>query len=134
MHHQELRAHCLSHPAAEETVPFGPGVLVYKVMGKMFALLPDEVAPGENATISLKVAPHLGELLRESFAGVAPGYHLNKQHWITVTMGGDVPDDETRALIAQSYELVVKGLTRAQRAELQRATAADAKPRTAPTP
>lgn len=119
MLHAELSAVCMAMPAAEETIPFGPGTLVYKVMGKMFALLPDDLRPGDPLAISLKVEPHYGDILRETYAAVAPGYHLHKRHWITLTVNEDVPDDEVRTLIADSYSLVVKGLTRAQRAELE---------------
>ncbi len=118
MTHDELRAACLAQPAAEETIPFGPGALVYKVMGKMFALLPDDLRPGDPLTISLKVEPHYGEILRETYAAVLPGYHLNKRHWISATANQDVPDDELLHLIENSYLLVVKGLTRARRDEL----------------
>lgn len=118
----ELRACCLAQPAAAESLPFGPGALVYKVMNKMFALLPEEVAPGANANVVFKAEPYLGQMLRENYAAVTPAWHFNKQHWNAVAMDGTVPDDEVRAWIAHSYALVVRGLTRAQRAALAAAT------------
>ncbi len=114
----ELRACCLALPAVEESLPFGPGALVYKVMNKMFALLPEEVAAGESAQVTFKAEPHLGQMLRESWPAVTPAWHFNKLHWNTVIMDGSVPDAEVRAWIANSYALVVSKLTRAQRAAL----------------
>lgn len=108
-------AYCKGLKGAVEDYPFGPEPLVMKVGGKMFALL------GVNdgiANISLKCEPHMAELLRMQHEAVKPGYHLNKKHWNTVTLDGSIPDDEVREMIDHSYELVVRGLTRAQRAEL----------------
>ena len=65
-----------------------------------------------------EVHPEFARLLRERYASVIPGYYLNKQHWNTIDLGGDVPEAELRDLIAQSYELVVASLTKRQRAEL----------------
>jgi predicted DNA-binding protein (MmcQ/YjbR family) len=90
-------------------------VLVYKVMGKMFALTAAERARG----ISLKCDPHLAEVLREQYAAVTPGYHLNKRHWISVALDGDVPEAEIPRLIGHSYDLVRGSLTRKQKAALE---------------
>lgn len=112
----ELARHCLTYAGAREDYPFGPEPLVVKVGGKMFALI------GENdgiANISLKCDPHMAELLRMEHEAVKPGYHLNKKHWNTVTADGTVPDTELQWMIGHSYELVVKGLTKAQRLELE---------------
>jgi predicted DNA-binding protein (MmcQ/YjbR family) len=114
MDRSDLRAHCLSKTAAVEEFPFGQEVSVFKVMGKMFALVPVD----GPVTISLKCDPTLAMLLRDTFTAVTPGYHLNKWHWNTVTVDGSVPDDQVRAMIDHSYELVVKGLTKAQRQAL----------------
>lgn len=118
----EVRAYCLSLPAAEESLPFGPGALVYKVMGKMFALLPEEVKAGEHANVIFKAEPHLGQMLRETFPAVQPAWHFNQLHWNSVEMDGTVPNDAVRAWIDNSYTLVVRGLTRAQRAALAEET------------
>ena len=102
---------CLSLPAAEETVPFGPDVLVYKVGGKMFALTqPDEFPSAMN----LKCDPARAVSLREDHEAVTPGYHMNKQHWNTVRLDG-VPGDLLRELIRHSYDLVVASLPKAKR-------------------
>ncbi len=111
----ELRACCLALPAAEESLPFGPGALVYKVMNKMFALLPEEVKAGETAHVVFKAEPHIGRMLRDTYPAVTEAWHFNKVHWNSVAMDGSVPDEEVREWIAHSYALVVRGLTRAQR-------------------
>lgn len=115
MNRNELRAYCLSKPAATEDFPFGDDPAVMKVMGKMFALL-----PLNGTAISLKCDPTWAVILRQTYPAVKPGYHLNKKHWNGVEMDGSVPDDEIRDMIDHSYDLVVKGLTRAQRKELSR--------------
>lgn len=116
----DVRALVMAQPGAWEDMPFGPEALVYKVGPRMFALVAWQETP---LTISLKCHPQHALALRDHYRGVQPGYHLNKQHWITVEVDSDVPDDEVRALIEGSYELVKKGLTRAQRAELAAQTA-----------
>ncbi|MHA7965161.1 MmcQ/YjbR family DNA-binding protein [Paenibacillus sp. CAU 1782] len=103
-------------PGAVEDYPFGPEPLVMKVGGKMFALI------GENheiPNISLKCEPLMAELLRQAHSAVKPGYHLNKKHWNTVTADGSVPEEELRDMIKNSYELVVRGLTKVIRESLQ---------------
>ena len=87
---------------------------VYKVMGKMFALLSSDELP----RISLKCDPTLAEILRERYPAVQPGYYLNKQHWNTVTIDGSIPDEEILDMIDDSYDLVVKKLSRKAREEL----------------
>ncbi len=115
VHLDTFRDLCLSHPFVTESLPFGPTALVSKVGGKMFALLSlDEV----EATANLKCEPEEAVELRERYAGVAPGYHMNKRHWNTVTLASDVPDAEIRAMVAASYALVVAGLPRAAREAL----------------
>lgn len=111
----QLRRACLARPEAIEDTPFGPGALVFKVRDKMFALIGSDEDP---LTISLKCEPELAAVLRETLEAVAPGYHLNKRHWITVTVGG-VADDELVGWIEDSYDLVVDGLPRSVRTELR---------------
>ncbi len=97
----------LAKPGAQETLPFGPDTLVYKVGGKMFALCsPDDIP----ATINLKCDPERSLVLQDEHAAIIPGYHMNKRHWITVTLDGTVPDTLVRELIDHSYQLVVAGL------------------------
>ncbi len=118
MNVEEVRALLLAQRGADESLPFGPGTLVYKVMGKMFALLPEQLAPGEMAHVSTKVEPHLGRLLRDTYPAIQPAWHLNKTHWISTRLDGSVPDEQVAEIIEHSYARVVQGLTRAQRAQL----------------
>lgn len=110
-----LRQYLLAKPGATEELPFGPDALVFKVLGKMFALVAWQASP---LSISLKCDPNLALLLRGTYAAVTPGYHLNKKHWNSVVLDGEVPDDEVEEMIDASYALVVQGLTKAQRAQL----------------
>lgn len=111
-----IRDYCASRTGASAGYPFGPGALVFKVMGKVFALLAKE----SPARLSLKCDPELADMLRQRYEAVGPGYHLNKRHWNTVTLDGRVPDGEITWMIDHSYDLVVAGLTRAERQQLSR--------------
>jgi len=111
-----LRAYLLGRPSAVEDRPFGPQPLVAKVGGKLFALLAEDDAP---PTISLKCEPAHAQFLRDSFPAVQPGYHLNKEHWNTVTLDGSIAEEGIRAMIDESYRLVVGGLSKAARRRLQ---------------
>ena len=107
MHLDNAIAHCLSLPDVVEDTPFGPEVLVFKVGGKLFALTdPGEVPPALN----LKCEPERALALRDQYAAIQPGYHMNKRHWNTVTLDGTLPAKLVLELIDHSYELVVKGL------------------------
>jgi predicted DNA-binding protein (MmcQ/YjbR family) len=104
-----FRDHCLAKRSVTEGTPFGPDVVVFKVSGKMFALLaPDDVPP----TATLKCDPDLALQLRDRYEQVRPGYHMNKKHWNTVELGTGVPDAEIRSMIDHSYDLVVQSLPR----------------------
>lgn len=108
-------AHCLSLPAVEETTPFGPDVIVYKVAGKMFALaIPDEVPPRVN----LKCDPERALELRDRYEDILPGYHMNKRHWNTLNLGGRLTNALVRELIEHSYQLVVASLPKKVREQL----------------
>ena len=110
-------AHCLSLPAVEETTPFGPEALVYKVAGKMFALaMPDE----HPHRVNLKCDPERALELRDRYEDIVPGYHMNKRHWNTINLGGRVPTALVRELIEHSYQLVVASLPKKAREELNR--------------
>lgn len=109
-------AHILSKPGAEETTPFGPDALVYKVCGKMFALTEPDEFP---AYLNLKCDPERALELRDRFAAIAPGYHMNKRHWNTVLLDGSLPGTLVRELIDHSYDLVVAGLPKALRESLR---------------
>jgi predicted DNA-binding protein (MmcQ/YjbR family) len=105
-------AACAAKPGSAEDYPFGDEVAVFKVAARMFALVPLGTAP---ASVSLKCDPGLAVSLRDRYAAITPGYHLNKRHWNTVLLDGSVPDEELAELIDHSYDLVVAALTRAQR-------------------
>ena len=100
-------SHFLSKPGAEETMPFGPDTLVYKVGGKMFALSSPDDFP---ATLNLKCDPERSLALQDQYAAIIPGYHMNKRHWITLTLDGSVPAPLVRELIDHSYALVAAAL------------------------
>ena len=91
-----------------------PLVLIFKVMGKMFAIL--SVRGAEN--VILKCDPHLAETLREQYAGVGHRSHLDRRFWISVDLDADVAAEEIERLAAHSYDLVCANLTRKQKAEL----------------
>lgn len=112
---QNLEKMLLDLKGATVSYPFGPEVLVYKTMGKMFAL----IAEGETTPrINLKCVPADAEMLVSEYKSIIPGYHMNKKHWITVSLMGDVPEDMLVDLINDSYDLVVSKLTKADRALL----------------
>jgi len=105
-----------SKPGARRDMPFGADALVFKVLDKMFALVAWQADP---LRISLKADPVDAVILRKQYESVNPGYHLNKKHWVTVTLDGNVPDDELRSIMDESYTLVVRGMTHATRAQLR---------------
>ena len=116
MTRQELRDYCKAKRGVSEEFPFGIENAVYKVMTKMFALVP--IMPDDNHMITVKCDPTWAMLLRQTHAAVQPAYHFNKVHWNQIMMDGSVPLDEIQEIIDHSYNLVVKGLTRAQKQQL----------------
>jgi predicted DNA-binding protein (MmcQ/YjbR family) len=108
-------AACGAKPGSAEDYPFGDGAAVFKVAGRMFALVSLGAPPG---SVSLKCDPRLAEDLRARYAAITAGYHLNKRHWNTVELDDSVPDEELLDLIDHSYDLVVASLTKAQRNSL----------------
>lgn len=105
-------ARFLAKPGAEETAPFGPDVLVYKVGGKMFALtVPDEFP----ARINLKCDPERSIVLRDEHDAIIPGYHMNKRHWNTLVLDGSLSSKLVGELIDHSYDLVVAALPKSRR-------------------
>lgn len=104
MNHKEIEEYILSMPNAQLDYPFGKDVAVYKVNDKMFALIAEKTDP---LKLSLKCDPQLAKLLREKYETVMEGYHLNKKHWNTMLLTGQVPLDEVHDLIRHSYELVI---------------------------
>ncbi|MGD8190486.1 MmcQ/YjbR family DNA-binding protein [Brevibacillus ginsengisoli] len=106
----------LSKKGAQETYPFGDDVLVIKVSSKMFALFGVKENVG---TVSLKCEPEVAELLRMQYPAVTPGYHLNKRHWNTILLDGSIPKEEVLSMIDDSYRLVYKSLTKAEKETLE---------------
>ena len=110
MTHKEVEQYLLSFPNTFLDYPFGEGVAVYKIgtpeqpsEGKMFALITEGKTP---VNISLKCDPQLAVLLREKYETVMPGYHLNKKHWNTIVLTGQLPWEEIQGFIRLSYDLV----------------------------
>jgi predicted DNA-binding protein (MmcQ/YjbR family) len=103
MDHKTVEAYILTMPNTRLDYPFGEGVAVYKVGDKMFALITEGKDPLQ---VSLKGDPQLNEVLREKYESVLPGYHLNKKHWNTVILTGQLPWEEVQGLILLSYNLV----------------------------
>lgn len=103
MEHKMVEEYVLGMPNAVLDYPFGEGVAVYKVNDKMFALIQEGKDP---VRISLKCDPLLAKVLREKFETVLEGYHLNKKHWNTVILSGQLPWEEIQGLIVHSYNLV----------------------------
>ena len=112
----DVRELCLSLPQSEETTPFDETTLVYKVAGKMF-LLADMT---DGRAVNVKCDPDHAIALRERYAEVTPGWHMNKRHWNTVDMAGNLPEPLIREWILDSYRLVVNSLPRAKRETLLR--------------
>jgi predicted DNA-binding protein (MmcQ/YjbR family) len=110
-----FRDYCLAKPGVTEGLPFGEGALVFKVGSKMFALAMMDAIPLQ---VNLKCDPEWSAELRERYEAVAPGYHMNKKHWNTVTINGSIPAPDVREMIDHSYDLVVKTLPRAEREAL----------------
>jgi predicted DNA-binding protein (MmcQ/YjbR family) len=109
----EVAEACRALRGASEGFPFGETAAVFKVAGKMFAIV-----ESGHGRVSLKCDPGYAVVLREQYAAVTAGYHLDKRHWNSVMLDASVPNNVLREWIVDSYELVVAGLTRAARATL----------------
>ena len=120
MNIEEMREVCLSVKGATESFPFGDDVLVYKVMGKMFAYISLEPFE-EGFGLCLKCNPEKAIELRERYTSVIPGYHSNKRHWNTIFLEGDMPDKEIAAWVSHSAEEVIKKLPKKQQEEYNNA-------------
>ena len=113
----DARIHMLAMPQVSEETPFGPDVLVYKVLGKMFATLGFE---DEVGRMNLKCDPDRALELRDEYEAIIPGYHMNKKHWNTLILDGSLPPKLAGELIDHSYDLVVKGMPKKLREELEK--------------
>lgn len=112
---EEIRTYCLSKKWTEETFPFDNVTLVFKVAGKMFAL----VDVNEAESINLKCDPECAEELREEHEGIIPGFHMSKKHWNTVSLDGSVNRSLVFELIDHSYDLVYAALPKKVKNELE---------------
>lgn len=112
---EQLRAYCLSKKGSTAGYPFGEGTLVFKVGGKMFALVAEDEDP---LRLNLKCHPADALALRAQYENVLPGYHMNKKHWNTLVLDATFPVALMQELVNHSYELVVQSLSRAEREKL----------------
>lgn len=115
MNIETLRDYCLQQNGTEETMPFGNDTLVFKVGGKIFLLTSLKEANRFNA----KCDPDLAIELRERYSEVQPGYHMNKTHWNTVYMDGNLTEKQLLEMIDHSYGLIVKSLPKKVQETLQ---------------
>ena len=111
----QFRKYCLNKKAVTEETPFGEDTLVYKVAGKIFAITGFEIP----LRVNLKCDPERVIELREEYEEVLPGYHMNKTHWNTVVSKGRLSDKMLKELIDHSYDLIVSGLSKAQKEKLK---------------
>lgn len=116
---ENLRNYCLSKKFASEDMPFGEDTLVFRVLGKIFALTSLNIeGVSENAkgcSVNLKCDPDYAIELREKFEDIQPGYHMNKKHWNTVYCENGLDTTLVKSLIDHSYDLIIKSMTKAQR-------------------
>lgn len=112
MNIETLREYCLSKAGAEETLPFGPDTLVYKVSGKAFLLTGLD---GEELRFNVKCDPDKALELREEFPCVLPGWHMNKKHWNTIVVDGSVSVKQLKEWIDHSYNLVAGGQSKTKK-------------------
>jgi len=112
---EQIREYCLSKPFVEESLPFGPDVLVFKIGGKIFLLLPLNT---EQLQFNVKSNPEEIELLRENFSCVLPSYHMNKKHWNTIVPNASVTTSQLYKWIDESYTIVLNSLSKKIKANL----------------
>ena len=116
MHVEDLREYCLSKKGANEEFPFDDVTLCFKVMNKIFAIVPLD---DEQLKINLKCDPAYAIELRESHPEVQPGFHMNKKHWNTVFCDDGLKDKLLRSFVDHSYDMVVKGMRKVDRLALE---------------
>ncbi|WP_420598936.1 MmcQ/YjbR family DNA-binding protein [Neptuniibacter sp.] len=127
MDKETAHAYCLSLPEVSASHPFGPGVTVYKIKNKMFALLATCNDKGSElgeqyagcSFLNLKCNPEEASMLRDIFPEVLPAYHMSKKHWNSVVLINSMPEKEIERLIDRSFGLVVKKLKKAYRLQLE---------------
>jgi len=111
----KIKKYLIGKSFARESYPFGDTPMVIKVMNKMFALVGINNSP---LTISLKANPEDAQVQRSMYSAIKPGYHLNKEHWNTVTIDESIPEEILYKLIDESYDLVVKGLKKSDKEKI----------------
>ena len=115
-----LRDYCISKPAVTEEFPFDQDTLVFKVLGKMFALSSLKKWEEGLGAVNLKCDPERSLELRETYESIVPGFHMSKKHWNTLELfKNELSIEFVQELIDHSYDLVVKGITKKQQAELK---------------
>jgi predicted DNA-binding protein (MmcQ/YjbR family) len=113
MNIEDFREFCLAMAGVTEDTPFDENTLVFKVMGKMFALADIQ----DFESINVKCNPEIALELRERYSSVIPGYHMNKKHWNTLILNGELNDIELKHWIKHSYDLVVDSLPKKIKSE-----------------
>ena len=116
MNIEEIREYCIVKPGVTEGLPFNDTALVFKVAGKMFALLD---LSEDSRVISLKCDPELAIELREQHPEVTPAWHFNKQHWNGVYLKGSISDNQLKEWIDHFYTIVVESLSKSKRENLR---------------
>jgi len=115
MNIEALRSYCLSMDFVTEEFPFDEDTLVFKVYGKIFAL----ISLSKPDRVNLKCDPDLAIELREQYSSVSAGFHMNKKHWNTVTFDGNVPDQKLKEWISHSFDCVVKNMAKKIQEEIR---------------
>ena len=105
MNLETIRNYCLQKIDTEESLPFGPDVVVFKVNGKSYLLLPLDT---DDLRFNVKCDPDLAEEWRAQYPCVLPGYHMNKKHWNTVLIDGKLTTRQLKGMIDDSYNLISK--------------------------
>lgn len=124
MDYQQVHDYLMTKPEAQLMHPFGDEVNVYKVKNKMFATLSpakaskEEEQANDDYWLNLKCDPDEAVMLREIFAAVIPGYHMNKRHWNTIILDGSIPQGELERMIDNSFKVVVEGMPRSEQQSL----------------
>ena len=124
MNIEELREYCITVTGAEESFPFDDTILVYKVMGKMFAVIGLEHTE-DGFSVIVKCDPQKAIELREKYQSVLPGYHFNKKYWNSIYLEGDMSSEEIQFWINHSVDEVIKKLPKKAQAEYQAIKNAD---------
>jgi len=116
MNKNQIEKYLSSMKGGEASYPFGPEALVYKVRGKMYALVSQNE---EIPRVTLKVDPVDGMMLVDQYESIVPGYYMNKKHWITISLTGELPLEMIKDLSKKSYDLVVSKLTKKEQEKLK---------------